>query len=82
MQLKGKPMMQAGALPKHVLKSVIDKELLGKATCDFANLPNCIGHSMHAPFKLLISTVCIFNSTVVFVGSNIRTQSGRFYRPK
>ncbi len=28
--MEGKPMMQAGALPKHVLKSVIDKELLGK----------------------------------------------------
>jgi thioredoxin len=29
--VKGQPMMQAGALPKHVLKAVIDKELLGKA---------------------------------------------------
>jgi thioredoxin len=29
--LTGQPMMQAGALPKHVLKSVIEKELLGKA---------------------------------------------------
>ncbi len=28
--MEGKPMMQAGALPKHVLKSVIDRELLGK----------------------------------------------------
>jgi thioredoxin len=28
--VKGQPMMQAGALPKHVLKAVIDKELLGK----------------------------------------------------
>lgn len=27
--LQGQPMMQAGALPKHVLKSVIEKELLG-----------------------------------------------------
>jgi thioredoxin len=27
--LKGQPMMQAGALPKHVLKAVIEKELLG-----------------------------------------------------
>jgi hypothetical protein len=27
--MEGKPMMQAGALPKHVLKSVIDRELLG-----------------------------------------------------
>jgi thioredoxin len=28
--VKGQPMMQAGALPKHVLKAVIEKELLGK----------------------------------------------------
>ena len=28
--VKGQPMMQAGTLPKHVLKAVIDKELLGK----------------------------------------------------
>lgn len=28
--MQGKPMMQAGALPKHILKSVIDKELLGQ----------------------------------------------------
>jgi thioredoxin len=28
--VKGQPMMQAGALPKHVMKAVIDKELLGK----------------------------------------------------
>lgn len=28
--VKGQPMMQAGALPKHILKAVIDKELLGK----------------------------------------------------
>lgn len=27
--LQGQPMMQAGALPKHILKSVIEKELLG-----------------------------------------------------
>ena len=28
--MTGQPMMQAGALPKHVLKSVIEKDLLGK----------------------------------------------------
>jgi thioredoxin 1 len=27
--MEGKPMMQAGALPKHVLKDVIEKELIG-----------------------------------------------------
>lgn len=29
--MQGQPMMQAGALPKHVLKSVIEKELLGQS---------------------------------------------------
>ncbi len=28
--MNGKPQMAAGALPKHVLKEIIDKELLGK----------------------------------------------------
>jgi thioredoxin len=28
--MKGQPMMQTGALPKHVLVAVIEKELLGK----------------------------------------------------
>ncbi|QGW29207.1 thioredoxin [Phnomibacter ginsenosidimutans] len=32
--MEGKPMMQAGALPKHVLKSVIDKELLGQTATE------------------------------------------------
>ena len=27
---EGQPMMQAGALPKHILKAVIEKELLGR----------------------------------------------------
>lgn len=31
---EGKPMMQAGALPKHILKSIIDKELLGVTTVE------------------------------------------------